>query len=56
MLIDDPTCTYCAETAELKLEYGDNRKSGKLRIMNRTINKMQSKMSHVPLSDVGAKW
>jgi hypothetical protein len=38
-LTDEPTCKFCAETDELKLKYGDNRTSGKIRIINRMINK-----------------
>jgi hypothetical protein len=53
VLIDDLTCKYCAETAELKLEYGDNRESGKLRIMTKksataALAARHSKMTAAP--------
>lgn len=50
VLIDDPTCKHCAETAELKLEYGDNRKSGKLRIMKKSV--AAALAARVPVSDM----
>ena len=47
--ISESSCAHCPETAELKKTYGDRRKSGCMRILNRKINKLCTTSSPKPV-------